>query len=161
MRVLVILFTLLSTFSTVHATSTIKGTIKKWSGKTGKVFKYQDFITYEKQQIAEIQLDANGYFELPLELEEYTRTSIDLEQKNQILHLQSGSIHTIGLVKNKLTLVQEENTHFNTKLSEYDEKILAIAEKHNKGGKKKKLAGYEALQVLKEAVRKEENEMQD
>ena len=160
MRLLLFLLTLSCTFSTVYATATIKGTIEKWADKTGKIYRYLDFISYEKQQIAEIQLDGSGNFEVAIDLEDYSRIYINIEKKDFVLHVKQDGIYTLGLTKKKIQLIREENTHFNTRLNSYQEKILAIAEKYNGRGKKKnKLAGYAALQTLKESLLKEDNEV--
>lgn len=155
MRLFIFLLSFLGTLSSIHAASTIKGTITKWAGKTGKLYKYLDFISYEQQQIAEIQLDVSGYFEVSIEVEDYSRIRINIEKKDFWLYLQKKGIYTIGVKKKEIKLLEEENTDFNTRLLTYQDRIDAIAEKYNNGRKKKSFTGYKALQPVKEILSQE------
>jgi len=159
MRILLLLIINLSFISVLYSTSTIKGTIKNFSGQTGKVFKYLDFVSYEQQQIADFQIDDNGYFEFELNIEPNSRIRINLNEKDSRLYVQENGIYTLGLKDKEIQLLQEENTDLNRQLLFYQDKILEIAERYNRGGKKKKLLGYNALQSLKEELVKEENEV--
>ena len=97
MRILFLLIINLSFISVLYSTATIKGTIKNFSGQTGKVFKYLDFVSYEQQQIADFQIDANGYFEFELDIEPNSRIRINLNEKDSRLYVQQNGIYTFGL----------------------------------------------------------------
>ena len=93
---LLLFFTLFIGFQLNAEETVVQGSIKGFDSKTIKIGVYKDYITNEKEWLAE-EIITEGNFKLSFDLAEINQVVLKIEDKETSLFAEAGSVYNIGL----------------------------------------------------------------